>query len=335
MPKSDIANRSQSAFAAVLPPSVRLRCCRQDGPSILVELNGEPVRITWLGEGGLRQARELIDGQKDSPDVAAARRMSFAARELLSAAGIGWVDETGAAEIVRSSLIISRDGRVPESPRKPPHWTPAVLAIAEALLCGGRGTVSDMQEVTALSAGSATNALRTLTDLGLLQAQTRRGPRAARRIVNPNRLLDEYATAAAAQTPAVSLTVGAIWRDPVAGLTNAGRQWDRAGIPWAATGAVAGSLLAPYLTTVTTCEVYLESKTSAGLERVAATSGLRPIEGGRLTLRPFPTIATSRLATVKNGLRLVPWPRAYADLRIVGVRGEEAAEHLRETMRGQ
>ena len=335
MPKSDIANRSQSAFAAVLPPSVRLRRCRQDGPSIHLELNGEPVRVTWLGEGGLRQARELIDGQKESPDVAAARRMSLAARELLSSAGIGWVDETGAAEIVRSSLIISKDGRVPESPRKPPHWTPAVLAIAEALLCGGRGTVSDMQEATALSAGSATNALRTLTDLGLLHAAARRGPRAARRIVNPDRLLDEYATAAAAQMPAISLTVGAIWRDPVAGLTKAGRQWDRAGIPWAATGAVAGSLLAPYLTTVTTCEVYVGNKTSGGLEWVAATSGLRPIEGGRLTLRPFPTIATNRLATVQNGLRLVPWPRAYADLRVVGVRGEEAAEHLQETMRDQ
>jgi hypothetical protein len=26
------------------------------------------------------------------------------------------------------------------------------------------------------------------------------------------------------------------------------------------------------------------------------------------------------------------WPRAYADLRTVGVRGEDAAEHLREEM---
>ena len=335
MPKSDIAHRSQTAVAAVLPPSVRIGRCDQDGHSIHLELNGEPVRVKWLGEGGLRQARELIDGQKGRPDVAVARLMSFAARELLSAAGIGWVDETGAAEIARGSLIISKDGRAPGSPRKPPHWTPAVLAIAEALLCGGRGTVGDMQEITALSAGSATNALRTLTDLGLLHAEARRGPNAARRIADPDRLLDEYATVAAARMPRISITVGVTWRDPVAGLTDTGRQWDRAGIPWAATGALAGSVLAPYLTTVTTSEVYIEGKTSASLEWVAAKSGLRPIKGGRLTLRPFPTITTGRLATVKNGLRLVPWPRAYADLRVVGVRGEEAAEHLRETMRGR
>ena len=335
MPTSDISRRTETAVAAVLPPSIRIRRRREDGHSIDLEVNGEPLRVTWLGEGGLRQARELIDRQKDRPDIAAARRMSLAAREILSDARIGWVDETGAAEIAHGSLIISKDGRVPESPRKPPHWTPAVLAIAEALLCGGRGTVGDMQDVTALSAGSATNALRTLTDLGLLHAEVRRGPNSARRIVDPDRLLDEYAAAAAVLLPAVSVSVGVTWRDPVAGLAFTGRQWDHAGVSWAATGAVAGSVLAPSLTTLTSSEVYVEGKTGASLEWVAARSGLRPIKGGRLILRPFPTVTTGRLATVKDGLRLVPWPRAYADLRVVGVRGEEAAEHLRETMHGR
>ena len=335
MAKHDIAQRSETAVAAVLPPSVRIRRSHQDGHSINLALNGAPVRVTWLGEGGLRQARALIENQNERPDVAVARRMSLAAREALSAAGIGWVDETGAAEIAQGSLIISRDGRVQRSPRKPPHWTPAALAIAEALLCGGRGTVSDMQEITALSAGSATNALRTLADLGFLHAEARRGPNAGRRIVDTDRLLDAYAEAAAALMPPVSITVGVTWRDPVAGLTDAGRQWDRAGISWAATGAVAGSVLAPYLTTVTTSDVYVDGKTSARLEWVAANTGLRPIEGGRLTLRPFPTITAERLATVKDRIRLVPWPRAYADLRVLGVRGEEAAEHLRETLRGR
>ncbi len=335
MPASDISHRSETAVAAVLPPSVRIRRRGHDGHSVDLEVNGEVLRVKWLGEGGLRQARELIGRQKDRPDVAVARRMSLAAREHLSAAGIGWVDETGAAEVARGSLVVSRDGRVPRSPRKPPHWTPAVLAIAEALLCGGRGTVGDMQEVTALSAGSATNALRTLTDLGLLHAEARRGPNAARRIADPDRLLDEYAAAAAARKPAVSISVGVTWRDPVAGLTDAGGQWDHAGMPWAATGAVAGFVLAPYLTTLASSEVYIDGKTGPALEWAAAKAGLRPIEGGRLTLRPFPTVTTARLATMRNGLRLVPWPRAYADLRIAGVRGEEAAEHLRETMHGQ
>lgn len=36
--------------------------------------------------------------------------------------------------------------------------------------------------------------------------------------------------------------------------------------------------------------------------------------------------------TIADGFRSVLWPRAYADLRISGVRGEDAAEHLREEM---
>ena len=86
------------------------------------------------------------------------------------------------------------------------------------------------------------------------------------------------------------------------------------------------------MTTVTTAEIYVDGKTLARLEWVAAQAELRPIEGGKLTLRPFPTVTAERLTTVKSRLRLVPWPRAYADLRSVGVRGEEAAEHLRETI---
>ena len=335
MTRSEIAHRSATAVAAVLPPSVRIRRRRAEGHSVDLEVNGEPVRVRWLGEGGLRQARELVDRQKNRPDVAVARRMSLGARQALSAAGIGWVDETGAAEIARGSLIVARSGRPPTPTRKPPHWTPAVLAVAEALLCGGRATVGSMQETSELSAGSVTNALRALTELGLLSAAARRGRNAARQIPDWDRLLDAYAAAAAALMPTASLTVGVTWRDPMAGLNGIGQQWDRAGIPWAATGTVAAAVLAPYLTTVTSSEVYVEAKTSATLEWVATNIGLRPIDGGRLTLRPFPTVTAKRLATAEKGLRLVPWPRAYADLRVTGVRGEEAAEHLWETLRGR
>lgn len=335
MTKADIAYRSETAVAAVLPPSVRIRRRREDGHSVDLELNGQPVRVRWLGEGGLRQARELIAGRNDRPDVAVARHLSPGAREALSTAGIGWVDETGAAEIARGSLIVSRTGHTPASPRKPPHWTPAVLAVAEALLCGERPTVGAMQENTTLSTGSATNALRTLTDLELLTAEARRGPNAARRIPDPDRLLEAYAVAAVALMPTTSLAVGMTWRDPVADLNEIGQRWDGADISWAATAAIAASVFAPFLTTVTTAEVYVDRKTIAGLEAAAAVAGFQPIEGGRLILRPFPTVTAKSLAAVTGGLSLAPWPRVYADLRVVGVRGEEAAEHLREVIRAR
>ena len=94
-------------------------------------------------------------------------------------------------------------------------------------------------------------------------------------------------------------------------------------------------MLAPCLATVTTGEVYVDRTTVAGIESAAARVGLRPIHGGRLTLRPFPTVTARRLAATRGGLRIALWPRVYADLRAVGVRGEEAAEHLREVVRGR
>lgn len=66
---------------------------------------------------------------------------------------------------------------------------------------------------------------------------------------------------------------------------------------------------------------------------LARLAGSQPIEGGRLTLKPFPTTATSRLATTVAVLCVAPWSRVYADLRLVGVLGEDAAEHLREIIR--
>lgn len=297
------------------------------------QLNDQPVEVAWLGEGRLRQARELIAAGEGPPDIVVARLMSPGARSAFSDAGIGWIDETGAAEVALDSLIVSKSGRAVKPPPKPPRWTPAVVAVAEALLSGGKATVSAVQEITGLSAGSCTNALRTLTDLGLLNASARRGRNSMRQVADLDTLLDEYARAAESLVSATALTVGVVWRDPLAGVSEIGRLWDRDGISWAVTSGVAAEVLAPYLTTVTTAEVYVDRYTIAGLESVAEGAGLRPIQGGRLTIRPYP-LCMERLSTfVQRGLRLAPWPRVYSDLRQFGVRGEDAAEHLRKVIR--
>jgi len=127
--------------------------------------------------------------------------------------------------------------------------------------------------------------------------------------------------------------VGVTWRDPVSGLAKAAEHWDTRGRAWACTGVIAASVLAPHLTSVGGTDVYVDVDTITGLDAVAREAGLEPIEGGRLSLRPFPTVASRTLRTRKHGLSVAPWPRVYADLRLIGVRGEEAAEHLLEVMR--
>jgi hypothetical protein len=323
-------SRAERAFLDVLPAVVRpLAIPEADGRAVVVA--GRRITLAWVGEGHLGEVRRaLVEAPR--PDVIVGRRLSPGAREALAQAGVSWVDETGAAEVALGTIVVSRTGRMLPVATRPARWAPATLAVAEALMCGVPATVAATRVATGLSSGSCTTALRTLTDLGLLAADAARGRAAGRRVADASALLTAYADAADALRPSERLAIGVTWRDPVAGLAGAGRVWTSAGIQWCATGAVAASILAPHLTQVGTTEVYVDANTLAGLEAVAATAHLKPIEGGRLTLRPFPTQGVRRLATEVGGLRLAPWPRVYADLRTIGVRGEEAAEHLLEVV---
>lgn len=334
-PESGHTRRVTIALRSVLPPRVRIEASWSLGPDIDLKIAGHRIRARWVGSGFIGETRAALEGLARLPDIVVARQMSPGSRELLSGRGIGWVDELGAAEIAIGTIVVSRTGRRPEPVKKPSGWTPAVLAVSESLLCGTRATVPSVQEATGLSSGSCTNALRMLTDLGLLEADARRGRESGRRVADPDRLLEAYASAAAAMRPETSLAVGVTWRDHVTGLAELGRKWAELEIDWAATGAAAAAVLAPLLTTVAATTVYVDAQTSAELQAIAARSELRPIEAGRLTLVPFPTVATRKLTQEAAGIRIAPWPRVYADLRTIGVRGEEAAEHLREVMRGR
>jgi len=339
MVQPDDVNRHRGCRAVetlldVLPRSVKARVPKRDSDADVI-VGDKALTIKWVGEGSLGDVRPIVTSHRGRPDIVVARRLSPGARESLSDAGIGWVDETGAAEIALGSIIVSRTGRTPRPVERSKRWTSSVVAVAEALLCGTKGTVSATVDATGLSTGSCTNALRTLTELNLLETDVGRGRGSARRVGDSERLLDAYAAAVEASPAPVTLQVGVTWRDPVAGLVATGRKWDKANVAWASTGVAAAAVLGPYLTTVTSAEVYVNADTIVGLEAVAADADLRPIEGGRLTLRPFPTVTVRRLAEEIDGLRVSPWPRVFVDLRAAGVRGEEAAERLREVIRAR
>jgi hypothetical protein len=334
--RRDATERALITVLAVLPRSVKARRPRAQSegePNLIV--GDHRLEIRWIGEGSLGDARRVLANRRRRPAIVVARRLSPGAREVLSEAGIGWVDETGAAEIALGSIVVSRTGRPPKPAEKPRRWTAAVLAVAESLLCETNPTVAATASATGLSAGSCTQALRFLTDLGLLEARAHRGPLSARQVIDPDRLLEAYALAVEQAPTPIALQVGVTWRDPVAGLVTTGRKWDKAKLAWAATGAAAASVLGPYLTAVSAADVYVDADSIPLLEAAATAAGLRPIEGGRLTLRPFPTVTVRRRVSENGGLRVAPWPRVYVDLRRSGVRGEEAAEHLREVVRDQ
>ncbi len=319
--------RAARAIIDALPRN-SLVSVKIDGTRLIVKLGGKRIEAAWVGEGRLRDIRELLS-RSQRPEIVIGRQLSPGAKSGLSDAGVGWVDETGAVEIAVGTVIVSRPGRGPQ-PKRMNRWSPAASCVAEVLLCGTDATVAATHAKTGLSVGSCTRALRFFADLGLLEADAARGRNSGRRVADRGRLLEAYAQEAQeAIERQISVTVGVAWQDAVAGVVEAGRAWDEAGISWAATGTVAAAVMAPVLTHLGQAEVYVDTKTVVGLEAAAATAELRPMPAGRLALRPFPTRCTDKLAGIHDGMRTAPWPRVYADLYRVGVRGEDAAEHLR------
>lgn len=327
-PELEPRNRKLGVLRSVLPQRARIESV---GYRILI--NGTPFEVAWAGEGWLGDVAPIV-ARESPPDIVVARRLSPGARQLLGQAGIGWADESGAAEIARGLIVVSRTGHRLAPVAKAPRWTPAVAAVAEALLCGTQATVSATRRATQLSAGSCTRALRVLTELNLLTASAKRGRYAARQVEDANALLKAYVAAVADLPPPIHLQVGVTWRDPVSGVAALGKRWRDAGLRWAATGAVAAAVVAPHLTSITTSQVYVDASSLAELSAAAQLGDLRVIEGGRLTLLTPPTRSALEMREERGDVIVAPWPRVYADLRPLGVRGEEAAEHLKEVCLG-
>jgi hypothetical protein len=324
-----------NALRAALPAGTPLHQREGDphGGDVVVAVAGSELRLRWLPVGWPRQVGAALS-QKPRPDVLVAPRMSPGARRSASEARVGWLDETGAAEIVLPTLVVSKTGVPPVPLDSNLGWRPATLAVCEALLTEcATATVDSVVETTGLSVGTAATTLRFLEKEGHLVSRAARGRDAGRRVVDLNELLDAYAAAATRLRLPSTLRVGVLWRDPIFGVIEAGQRWSKAKIAWNATSALSAAIMAPAQTQVAPLEVYVSARTPSDLNRVAEVADLRPIDGGRLQLRPFPTPAIDRLSVVLNaGLRSSPWPRVYADLRTAGVRGEEVAEHLREEM---
>ncbi|MDR2987307.1 MAG: hypothetical protein LBV34_20970, partial [Nocardiopsaceae bacterium] len=327
-----ISDRAMAALEAVMPPGTPIKDAGQRDRDVLVSVAGRTLRLRWLSVGWPRQVAEALR-QEPRPDVVAAPRLSPGARELARREQVGWVDEAGAAEICADNLLISRTGEIAEAPNAIPGWRPATLAVCEVLLTGCPATVSAVADHTGLAVSTVAGSLKFLDREGLLGADAPRGPLSRRYLTDHDALLDAYAAASERLRPHTALRVGVQWRDPVEGAIEAGRLWQRAGIRWAVTSALSAAVLAPVLTEVSPMEIYVAGRTPGDLRRTASSAGLREMDGGRLILRPFPTPASGTVTTqLRPGLMSLLWPRVYADLRTSGVRGEDAAEHLREEM---
>ncbi len=319
--------RSASFSTVVEPSPGSPREPRQDA---LIRVAGQTIAIEWLRAGTLPAVKNVLN-RHPLPTVIVAPKMSEGARAAASQAGIGWVEETGAAEISLPFLIVSRTA--PAQPAsKQVRWRASDIGVAEALLEGVRPTVDGVTKATGMSSSTVTASLTFLAAEGQLEADAARGRKSARRLSDPAVLLDSYASAVSDVAPKGEIRVGLLARDPLAAIAEIGESWRKHNVTWAATSAVAAAALAPFATQVAPLLVYIDANTHPQLVYSAGLVNLSPIRGGRLALRPFPTKATAKLCEWRDGLAIVPWARCYADLVTTGVRGEDIATNLREVM---
>src|SRR5687767_15477778 len=100
------SERVLSALRAVLPAATEAKLITFEGHWAELKVAGQRVRVQWLTSGLPSEVRQLAT-LKTRPDVVVARLLSPGAKAALSELRIGWIDETGAAEIVLGTIVVS------------------------------------------------------------------------------------------------------------------------------------------------------------------------------------------------------------------------------------
>lgn len=316
----------------------------------------------WAGPGWptdvdrVRRSREWHDAGANAVPVLVGHRFSEAVRRDLNAAGIAWADEAGRASIGAPGLVLWLGDRArPRTSRESAvdvevRWSPAVGLVTEALLeplagreePAGRALpkIADLAAETGVSGPFVSRTLRAFDRQGWTRKEGgERGTGTVRRLVDPAGLLSEWAQWYAAARPE-PLRAHGLMRDGDAWLGTVARAWPP-GL-WALTGGLALDGRAPFLTATPVIELYLAEDLCIDRDQRAdslSAVGLREVDSGaRVHVYPASRPALSLMA--RN-----PWwkpdrpevgsVRLYGDLLASGaVRGDEAAEHLRQTRIG-
>jgi len=190
-----LMERVRALFATILPMGTRITVEQLDDIDVKVNVAGTSLRVRFAGPGDFRGVQMALKA-RPRPDVIAASRLSLAAQQAITRAGINWADERGAASIEAGSMVIALSGQTPAVRHPSTDWTPAAIGIVEAVLSGTTPTAEAVAAATGHSLSTAVRVLAFLVGRGLLRAPKARGPQSGRRIVDFDRLLDQFSEAA-------------------------------------------------------------------------------------------------------------------------------------------
>ncbi|HZT96582.1 MAG TPA: type IV toxin-antitoxin system AbiEi family antitoxin [Chloroflexota bacterium] len=300
------------------------------------------TNIVWAAEGWPEDVSRVLEGYDRhngaEPLVVVARSLSPGSLERIARQGLGWVDEAGAARVVLPSGLAVYRERSMDTMQAPASftWTPAATAVGEALLTTADASVRSLHGITGVSLGRISRILQAFdaegfTRKGLVEEQIQ----IKRTLEDREGLLRAWAPAAGNQQRH-RWTLTRPERDPLRFFTEEIAPLLGPQGTWALTGPAAAQLEAPFLTTLPTVHVYVDSGFPDRLRLLQRSAGLVPVEqGARFDFwsATTTTLRLSRPAISQPELPIADLPRVYADLLALGGRYEEAAGHLREVTR--
>jgi hypothetical protein len=273
--------------------------------------------------------------------VLVGQRFSRGALEQLAELDANWLDETGAARIeTASGLLVVRDRRKdaerPDTARAF-RWAASSEETAELLLARppeGAFSASQLAQHSGWSHAQTTKLLRQFVARGWVEkVGGSRGVGSGWRLVDPSSLLEAWTRHVITRRP-VTVLAHRVLRDPMQfARTDLARALETR-MKWALSGWAGLELAAPFVTTVPVLHVGVEEKAFADgrLREAMRSTKLREVaEGARVEFLALSPLVLS-LASTRRDLPVVSAPRLYADLRALGGRGEEAADHVREEL---
>jgi hypothetical protein len=328
---------------AIGRPAVAIESRDRDRTVLEVKVEAATHRLVaiWI-EGGWPGAVTRLSTEEPWPRnaVVVTRRFSSSAIEKLEAMGANWADETGRAHIeTASGLYVVREARRVIEQRRVFRWSPSGAAIAEWLLARPTHSleVKDLAEDSGWSHAQVSRFLQRCDELGWTVKEGGKGGRyVRRRLDGPAAMLESWTQ----YTMTSDRTRVLAYRnlpDPISFLRDdLSRVFAEHEIEWAASGWAGLEIAAPFATAVPVLHLYLEETALADgrLRKVMANLHIREVdEGARIEFLAADRSLLS-LASEKKGLNFVSPPRLYADLRALGGRAGDAADHVREVLIG-
>jgi hypothetical protein len=299
-------------------------------PGDHVVLRGHVFTLVLAG-AGLPRDVERVAPKLNSDTVAIAKRFTARARRMLDEAHANWADEAAARIRTESGglSILVESGAAQARSDPATHFSPTALRVGERLLIVRRvEPITAIAKAAGVSAGRVTQVLQWFDERGFTEKQGgARGP-TARRTLDAGSLLDVWVDAVV-EEPRPTALAHASTRDIRRLTEEIESGLERLGVEYRLTGWVGVARSAPFLTATPAVHVYLDTPGFASVARDVSVIGLVPVtEAGTVTLWAAPDVTF----TADSDARVVHPARLIADLRRLGGRGADAAEHVKEEL---